>query len=189
MTTLRGRVDRWVEGASRSLAKRTSRRGFLGRAATLLLGGATIPLLPVARGAAAEGASHGAAREPAPDESGLRGAQADPTSCDYWRHCAIDGFLCGCCGGSADRCPPGTEMSPITWIGTCRNPADGRDYVISYNDCCGKGYCGRCLCNRNEGDRPVYVAPKSNDINWCVGAASQAYHCSTARVLGVATER
>ena len=76
-------------------------------------------------------------------------------------------------------------MAAVTWIGTCRNPTDGRDYVISYNDCCGKGFCGRCLCNRNEGERPVYVVPKNNDINWCVGAASVSYHCSTAIVLGV----
>ena len=100
------------------------------------MGGAALPLLPVARGSA----------EPAPVD--------DATSCEYWRHCAIDGFLCACCGGSATACPPGTEMSPVTWIGTCRNPGDGRDYLISYNDCCGKGYCGRCFCNRNEGDRP-----------------------------------
>ena len=60
------------------------------------------------------------------------------SSCDYWRHCAIDGFLCACCGGSQSTCPPGTEMSPVTWIGTCRNPGDGKDYMISYNDCCGR---------------------------------------------------
>ena len=60
-------------------------------------------------------------------------------------------------------------MSPLTWIGTCRNPVDGKHYVISYNDCCGKNACGRCFCHRNEGDKPVYVPPKSNDIDWCMG--------------------
>ena len=80
----------------------------------------------------------------------------DPESCDYWRYCAIDGFLCSCCGGSPNSCPPGTEMSPITWIGTCQNPADGKSYVVSYNDCCGRTTCGQCLCQRNEGDRPIY---------------------------------
>lgn len=175
--------DRWLEGLARGLARRTSRRSVLTRLGTALVGGAALPLLPMARAAAQAGGS----RAPAPDESGLSGPAGDPASCDYWRHCAIDGFLCSCCGGSQDACPPGTEMSPVTWIGTCRNPADEKDYIISYNDCCGKGYCGRCLCNRNEGDRPVYVAPRSNDINWCVGAKSQAYHCSTAIVLGHAT--
>ena len=79
----------------------------------------------------------------------------DPTSCDYWRYCAVDGFLCSCCGGTANSCPPGTEQSPITWIGTCQNPVDGIDYIVSYNDCCGKSSCGNCLCQRNEGDRPT----------------------------------
>ena len=80
-------------------------------------------------------------------------------------------------------------MSPVTWIGTCRNPADGVDYIISYNDCCGKHVCGRCFCHRNEGDKPIYVTPKSNDINWCYGTGSAVYHCSTAIVLGAATEK
>jgi len=176
------RVDGLIERAGRGLAARASRRGFLGRLGSLLLGGAGLPLLPVARARAQE------ARVPRPDESGLEGAVGDPKSCDYWRHCAIDGFLCSCCGGSQDACPPGTEMAMVTWIGTCRNPGDGKDYVISYNDCCGTSLCGRCLCNRNEGDLPVYVQPKSNDINWCVGGTSKAYHCSTARVIGLATE-
>ena len=58
-----------------------------------------------------------------------------------------------CAAAAAARrsmCPPGTDMSPVTWIGTCHNPGDGKDYVISYNDCCGKSSCGRCFCNRNE---------------------------------------
>jgi len=77
-------------------------------------------------------------------------------------------------------------MSPITWIGTCRNPIDGRNYVISYNDCCGKTQCGTCLCQRDEGDRPLYRSDKSNDVNWCLGATSSVYHCSTAIVVGIA---
>jgi methylamine dehydrogenase light chain len=181
-------LDGGLEAVARRFARRTSRRSFLTRLGALLVGGAAIPLLPVSRVNAQAGPGEGS-RVPAPDESGLEGPIGDPASCEYWRHCAIDGFLCSCCGGSHTACPPGTEMSPITWIGTCRNPADGRDYVISYNDCCGKGFCGRCLCNRNEGDKPVYVPPRSNDINWCSGATSVAYHCSTAIVLGVATER
>jgi methylamine dehydrogenase light chain len=167
--------DHSVENAARGLARRLSRRSFLGAFGTLLVGSATIPLLPVARGQEAKSSG-----------SGVR--EDSPSSCDYWRHCAIDGFLCGCCGGTASSCPPGTDMSAITWIGTCHNPSDGKDYVISYNDCCGKSACGRCFCNRNEGDTPLYQPGQSNDYDWCVGSskANIPYHCSTARIVGSA---
>ena len=176
--------DRWMEDTARSLARKVGRRSFLSKAGAVLLGtaGATaLPVLPVAR------AAQGGARVPAPNED-IDGPEGDPKRCEYWRHCAIDGFACACCGGSATACPPGSEMSPVTWVGTCRNPADGKDYLISYNDCCGKSMCGRCQCNRNEGERPDYHWVRANDINWCAGARSQAYHCSVAIVLGQATE-
>ena len=65
----------------------------------MLVGGATLPLLPVAR----------AAEKHTVGEDGVKGPEGDPTRCEYWRHCAIDGFLCSCCGGSHKACPPGTE--------------------------------------------------------------------------------
>ena len=166
-------IDKLFERGARDLAQRSSRRGLLKGLGGLLVGGAAVPLLPVARAAGPE----------QPVEEG------DPGSCDYWRYCAIDGFLCSCCGGSHNTCPPGTEMSPVTWIGTCHNPADGRNYVISYNDCCGKSTCGACLCQRDEGDRPPYRPDKTNDINWCLGTSSASYHCSTAVVVGVAFDQ
>lgn len=175
------RFDQLAEDALRGLAKRTSRRGFLSRLAAGILGGAAIPLLPVARRAAA-------AREPAPGEPDPSTDEGDPTNCAYWRHCAIDGFLAACCGGSHISCPPGTEMSPITWLGTCRNPADGKDYVVSYNDCCGKGHCGNCFCRRDEGEKPVYYTHKSNAINWCMGRVGVAYNSTVAVVVGMSSE-
>ena len=177
-----GRLDRLVEGVTRQLARRTSRRSFFTRLGTALVGVAGIPVLPVARGATDD------ARVAAPDDRVLVGDVGDPSSCNYWRHCAIDGFLCSCCGGSQSACPPGTEMSPLTWIGTCRNPGDGKDYIISYNDCCGQTLCMRCRCTRTEEERPVYVTMKNNDLLWCFGTASRAVHCSVAVVLGVATK-
>ena len=174
-------IDRWVAKLTRGVARTSSRRGFLARVATVLVGTAAVPLLPVAR-------AQSGPRVPIPGEPDPRTAAGDPAECDYWRHCAIDGFLCGCCGGSQHACPPGTAQSPVTWIGTCRNPADGKDYIISYNDCCGKNWCGRCGCNRNEGERPDYHWVRNNDINWCVSAKSLVYHCSVAIVVGQATE-
>ena len=176
--------DQWIEQRARALARGAGRRSFLSRTGRVLLGAAglsALPILPVAR------ATEHAARVPAPPEN-IAGPEGDPKRCEYWRHCAIDGFACACCGGSATACPPGSEMSPVTWVGTCRNPADGKDYLISYNDCCGKGLCGRCQCNRNEGERPDYHWVRANDINWCAGATAQSYHCSVAIVLGQATE-
>lgn len=171
-------LDRYFEGSTRELARRFGRRSFLARLGAALLGGAALPLLPVARGLARGAAS----------PEGIEGPEGDPTRCEYWRYCAVDGLLCSCCGGTHTACPPGTKMGPVSWIGTCRNPADGKHYLISYNDCCGKTFCGRCFCNRNEGERPLYHWYRSNDINWCAGLDSQVYHCTTALVIGLAPE-
>jgi methylamine dehydrogenase light chain len=171
-------LDAMAEDSSRALARLTSRRSFLGALGAALVGGAVLPVLPVAR----------AARPKAGSVAAPSGDPGDPASCDYWRHCAIDGYLCSCCGGSQYECPPGTSMSAVTWIGTCVNPVDGKSYVISYNDCCGKSSCGRCFCNRNERDSPLFQPGQSNDYNWCSGSttANIPYHCSTARIVGVA---
>src|ERR1700687_461648 len=166
-------IDRWFTHLTRAVARRTSRRGFLAQFTALRAGAAALPLLPVMRGIARAAAGE-------PDASTPHG---DPGNCDYWRHCAIDGFLCSCCGGTQHPCPPGTEQSPVTWIGTCRNPADGKDYVISYNDCCGKHVCGLCYCHRNQGDKPIYYPSRSNDINWCYGTTKGVYNCSTSIVV------
>jgi methylamine dehydrogenase light chain len=173
--------DHVTESVSRKVAQNSSRRSFLSGFGTALIGGAAIPILPVARAADA----HGGGQPGAPLDAELD----DPTSCDYWRNCSIDGFLCSCCGGTSTSCPPGTEMSPITWIGTCKNPHDGKDYIISYNDCCGKTSCGNCFCNTNVLDRPTYRPHTANDINWCLGTESAAYHCTVTLVLGVATKK
>jgi methylamine dehydrogenase light chain len=118
-------------------------------------------------------------------EGGIR-EMGDDQSCDYWRYCAFSGQICSCCGGSMTQCPPGSETASVAWVGTCHNPLDGQDYLISYNDCCGKSSCGRCGCHRSEGDRPVYFPSKSNSILWCFGSNSHAYHCTLARVVGKA---
>jgi methylamine dehydrogenase light chain len=169
MTDL-NRWDERIETWSRSLAKRVSRRSILRSIGTVMMGAATLPLLPVARG-----------------QQAAEKGDGDDKTCEYWRYCGIDGFLCTCCGGTITSCPPGTEPAPITWVGTCKHASDGKEYVISYNDCCGKSACGRCFCNRNEGDRPLYQPRLANDYNWCVGSeANVPYHCTVSRILGEA---
>jgi methylamine dehydrogenase light chain len=172
-------LDKITERLVRGVAGRTSRRGLFAWLGGTLAGAAAIPALPIDR---AQAAGNGA-NAPNPQDVG------DPASCGYWRYCAIDGFLCDCCGGSVNACPPGTTMSPITWIGTCRNPTDNRNYIISYNDCCGKPACGRCLCSNEQGERPLARPQANNETVWCYGVPSQSYTCSTAIVVGVATEK
>ena len=163
-------IDQTAREQSLKLARLVSRRHFLSRLGAMLAGAATLPLLPVARALAQE-----------PQEMG------DDQSCDYWRYCALGGTLCTCCGGTTTSCPPGAEASPTTWVGTCRNPVDDRDYLISYNDCCGKSSCQRCGCHNTERDRPVYFPPNSGSILWCFGTEARSYHCTVAVVLGEAT--
>jgi len=197
-------LDRVFENSARSLAKRTSRRSLLASLGQILTGAALLPLLPIDRTAraqtpaqpqaapktkpAATQSKAGTAAKSAADSSAAAASPGinDPASCDYWRYCAIDGFLCSCCGGTSTSCPPGTQPSPITWIGTCRNPGDGRDYILSYNDCCGKASCGSCFCNRNEGEKPMYRMSRNNDVSWCMANSEANYHCSVSVVLGVA---
>ena len=166
-------LDQLFERSTRSLAQCTSRRSLLAALGQLLTGAALLPLLPVDRASRA----HAAEGKPRPDS---------PDSCEYWKYCAIDGFLCSCCGGTSASCPPGTAPSPISWIGTCHNAADGRDYIVSYNDCCGKSTCGTCDCVRNEGEKPIYRPSRNNDLNWCMANADVNYHCTVSVILGVA---
>src|SRR5580692_5225081 len=161
-------LDQLFEHSSRSLARRTSRRSLLGTLGQILTGAALLPLLPIDRA----GRAHAADAKPKADS---------PESCEYWKYCAIDGFLCSCCGGTSTSCPPGATPSPITWIGTCHNPGDGRDYIVSYNTC-----CGNCECNRNEREKPMYRPSRNNDLNWCMANADSNYHCSVSVILGVA---
>jgi methylamine dehydrogenase light chain len=174
-------MDKFSERVTRRLAGFSSRRGFLAKLGVALIAAPVLPLLPVARVTAAE---------PAPKTDFERNAQAkDPNKCNYWRYCAIDGVLCGCCGGGVHTCPPGAEPSPISWIGTCMNPEDGRSYVIAYRDCCGKPLCEAdkdCDCDSVDRELPLYRQQLNNDIVWCFGNAAASYHCSTAALVGLA---
>jgi methylamine dehydrogenase light chain len=193
------KLEMLTERFSRGVARHTSRRSFIGRLGLLLVGGGSLPLLPIARAAGVE-ATQPVGPEPA--QKGYPGVapqppispaeQGDPASCDYWRYCGLAGALCACCGGSANACPPGAQMSPLGWVGTCRNPVDGKNYIISYNDCCGKPLCARCACYqgvKNPKNRPPIRPQSSVDFLWCLGINESSFTCSTANVLGVALDQ
>jgi len=161
-------IDQTAKEQTLKLARMISRRNFLSRLGMMLAGAATLPLLPVSRSIAQDSVQ----------EIG------DDQSCEYWRYCALGGTLCTCCGGTITSCPPGSEASPISWVGTCRNPVDDRDYLISYNDCCGKSVCQRCGCHNTERDKPVYFPSNADSVIWCFGVDHRTYHCTVAVVLG-----
>jgi methylamine dehydrogenase light chain len=173
-------VDRLGEDLIRRLAGHTSRRSLLNKLGLALVAAPVFPLLPVSRANAAN-----AARAPEAMTRFAREAQAiDDTQCNYWRYCAIDGFLCTCCGGGVHTCPAGTEPSPVSWVGTCINPTNNKAYLIAYRDCCGKTQCGQCVCDNNDRATQVYQPQTDNNIVWCFGTSNTEYHCSTAALVG-----
>lgn len=165
-------MDNLIENLSRTLANRTSRRGVLSLVGKVLLGSALFPLLPLDRVVGVV-ASDSAVGKP------------DQFNCDYWRYCSMEGLTCACCGGSVTECPAGTFSSPTAWVGTCRNPSDGKEYVIAYRDCCGKNGCSRCFCDNDEGDMPIYRPQADNGVFWCFGSKSFIVNCTTSVILGL----
>ena len=174
-------IDRITQRTVRQVAHQHGRRSLITRLGVALVGGAVLPMLPFDRSG-----SFGSAQAAGGAKAKKANPAEDPTKCEYWRYCAFDGYLCTCCGGSLTQCPPGTEASKVSWVGTCLNPTDGRQYLVSYNDCCGKASCGECLCNNNERERPGYRLGVHNDINWCMANTSTMFHCTTSVIVGVA---
>ena len=99
-------MDSLVEQLTRTVAQRTSRRGFLARMGKLMLGGMVLPLLPIDR------VMGGADAQMTMGPTGT-GRTDDPATCDYWRYCGFDGNLCGCCGGSPDGACTGAACAPF----------------------------------------------------------------------------
>jgi len=168
-------IDKTAEAGARKAAVKTGRRSFLARAGMALAGTMAMPLLPFDRSLG--GLAMAAGTDAANDEY----------NCEYWRHCALDGSLCSTSGGTLTSCPPGSEASKVAWVGPCRNPNDGKDYLVSYNDCCGKPTVATATtCFRSEGERPGYRMGLHNDINWCMANANKGYHCTVSVVVGLA---
>jgi len=156
------------------------RRSVLATLGQIMVGAAAIPLLPFDRSGNASAAE---------DPKGKFKNTSDDQACDYWRYCALSGSLCTCCGGSVSSCPPGSEVSKVTWIGTCQNPDTGQAYLVSYNDCCGQSMCSQCRCSNHQGDRPGYRLGLHSGVNWCMANMANggnAYHCTVAALVGLA---
>lgn len=168
--------DRVGERQTRHTAQRVSRRSVISTLGQVMVGAVAVPLLPFDRSGEAYGA------EP---KKGEFKNTTDDEACDYWRYCALSGTLCTCCGGSVTSCPPGAEVSRVTWVGTCQNPTDGKHYLVSYNDCCGKVTCGQCPCSNHQRERPGYKMGLHNGINWCMANDRNAYHCTVAALVGI----
>ncbi len=182
------RLDTFSERMTRRVASATSRRSVLARVGQWAVAAPLLPLLPVVREARADSAGT-PIKQKASDitDFAAKAQTKDPGQCNYWRHCAIDGYLCTCCGGGIHTCPPGSSPSPTSWIGTCLNPDDGKSYLVAYRDCCGLDGCGQCNCIGTDGEQPAYRPQTNNDIIWCFGAQqSMMYHCSTAALIGLA---
>ena len=171
-------VEKLSEQATRRLASQTSRRSLLSKLGTLLIAAPMFPLLPVQRARASDKIT---------ETDFSRAAQTtDDTACNYWRYCGSDGYMCSCCGGGVNSCPPGSQPSPTSWIGTCINPDDGRSYLVAYRDCCGASACNECFCEGTDRAMPIYRPQANNHIIWCFGTSSMEYHCSMSVLVGVA---
>lgn len=169
------KIDGMAEARTRRIASTAGRRSFLQKAGLALVGGVALPMLPYDNSVGAAFAR------------GLSEPDDIPDDCEYWRYCSLHGSLCSECGGAVNQCPPGTTPSKVAWVGTCHNPNDGKDYLVSYNDCCGKaGMCGPG-CSRQEGDRPGYRMGLASESSWCVANTPESgIHCTVALVVGVA---
>lgn len=179
-------LDRVTERLIRHVAGHSSRRSLLGRLGAWATFGALVPVLPVERVSAAT-PTKTAPYPKAPSPFAAKAQTTDPTACNYWRYCAIDGFLCASCGGGIHSCPPGTRPSPTSWIGTCFNPGDGQSYLVAYRDCCGQDACSQPACLGTDGDQPSYRPQANNDIIWCFGTGALVYNCSTSVIVGNAS--
>src|SRR5260370_9089826 len=92
-------MDKIVERMTRAVAQCSSRRSFLGYLGRVVLGASVIPLLPVDRIAATANAA---------EKKGID----DHTTCDSWKDCPGDAFLCTCCVGGSTDFPPWPPPSP-----------------------------------------------------------------------------
>ena len=166
--------DRCSRSGARASAQRIGRRSVLSRARHGAGRRRLLPMLPFDR-------SGGGTRHAAQAR-----AKTDDETCEYWRYCALDGFLCTCCGGTLTSCPPGAEASKVTWVGTCQNPE--RQQGLS-------DQLQRLLRQGLLRPLPVQLQPAASGpaTAWASTTTSTGawpttrglYHCTVAAVIGL----
>jgi methylamine dehydrogenase light chain len=171
---------------ARRLSERVSRRSVLarlGQATIGISGVALVSALPVSRGVAAVNPKAVQSRQAAAVAAGT-----DPTKCDYWRLCNMDGQVCAdCAGGGTTTCPPGSQPGAEYWVGCCTDPETNKTYLMAYYDCCGASGCASTFCDSSQvPDQGYNPVPGGYDQNvvWCVSQESQTYTCTVAPVIG-----
>src|SRR5882724_816581 len=152
------------ERLSLSLARATSRNGFLVKAGWILLkalGISAIPfVLPVDR-----------IFRPVQACCGAGGGTTLP--CDAWQLCGLYGKTCcntcsGGIGGNFCNCPSNTTRNSGCWTSCCYDAVHDQLWTFRYYDCCGTGVdCSTCTTCHNGCGRPP----------WC---DSGSYVCTVA---------
>lgn len=188
---------------TRKLSERTSRRSALSRIAAWTMGitgVAVVSALPVSRSpksVAQEGtAPSSPPAEPSGDATPFGEGDdliptydgKDPTECNYWRWCNMDGRPCpSCAGGGVSTCAPGSKPGAEYWVGCCTNPDDGKTYLIAYYDCCGAPRCTTNYCGEPDAQAVMYNPVSGSfdqEIIWCVSDESQSYTCTLSPIIG-----
>jgi methylamine dehydrogenase light chain len=112
----------------------------------------------------------------------------DPTACNYWRWCNMDGYPCpACAGGGVSTCAPGSRPGAEYWVGCCTHPENGKTYLIAYYDCCGAPGCASTFCGEPDAQAVMYnpvAGSFDQEIIWCVSDESQSYTCTLAPIIG-----
>lgn len=187
---------------TRHLSERTSRRSAISRLARWTMGitcVAVVASLPVTRDPKASAQSVSATPS-APASSGnvtpfgdgddliLTYDGKDPTKCNYWRWCNMDGTPCtSCAGGGIATCAPGSKPGAEYWVGCCTNPDDGKTYLIAYYDCCGAPGCSTTYCGEPDAQAVMYNPVSGSfdqEIIWCISDESQSYTCTLSPIVG-----
>ena len=162
-------LDGIIENRSRDVARLSSRRGFLGALGAVVAGAGAVPLLPVARAStsAVDDVPAQATGHP-PRTRVIRPPASTGATAASTVSCAAVAAARRTPARPARKCRPSPGSAPAATpptAGTTSSPT---------TTAAARAVRPRCLCNRNEDDKPVYRPQANNDINWCMGTQSTA---------------